>query len=836
MLRQENIHVKLRGLTLAGLAAAWLAGVLLASCLPLPPLSTLIGAGAALIFVFLLRHDEQGCFIMCLLLCMLLGAWRYGVASPGNDPHAIATFIGSRTLTIRGTVADEPELQGRSRVLTIAASKVSSNDGASWQQAHGQIEVRTPGDLIENPYGPNYGDSVELQGKLQPPGPHSSPEIFASMAFPRVNVESTGGNPILAFLYHLRVVLASIIAQALPQPEASLLIAILLSIHTPALKPLLFAFNATGTAHLVAPSGFKVTVLAGLVARSTSWLYKKHREQGSLQPAQKLHRWRYWLATALVIASIAIYTLLSGAGPAALRAGIMGILLVIAPRLDRNYNIYTALALTALLMSLADPFVLWNAGFQLSFLGTLGIALLTPLFQRLLRPLERIPLGSHIAEIIAVTLAAQIATLPISAITFQEISFIAPITNVLTVPLLGLLILLGTLICGAGLVLPSLAALCGWVAWPLLWYVANVVTWNASLPGAYESVGNMGSSVAWGYYGLLALLIWAALKRWPTAPTQTHTGRPHTLFPGLTPRLWRTLQLGAALFVIMATGAAMLLSSPDGQLTISFLDVGPANQPPQGEAILIATRDHQTMLIDGGPDATSLAQALDARLPPWQRSLSAVLLTTPRTDHITGLQDVVSRYQIGAVIDAGMLHPSVAYALWRKTIAERGLHYQPAFQGTTLAIGTQVLLQVLWPTSHLHKGSSEALDNSLVFRLIAPGLRVLFLGAAALSPYALEGIMTGLDPAYLQADIVQVVGEAGKAFPAALSSVLAAAHPSRLVITPAALSTKLRQMGYETIVTPPASRVASWQTFQTAQVGTLEISSNDSQWNMSVDT
>ncbi|HLI90797.1 MAG TPA: ComEC/Rec2 family competence protein [Ktedonobacteraceae bacterium] len=836
MLRQEHIHVKLRGLTLAGFAAAWLAGMLLASCLPLPPLSTLIGSGAALIFVVLLRRDEQGCFIMCLLLCMLLGAWRYGIASPGNDPHAIAAFIGPRALTIRGAVADEPELQGRSRVLIIAVDKVSSNGGASWQEADGQIEVRTPGDLIENPYGPNYGDSVELQGKLQPPEPHSSPEILANMTFPRLSVESTGGNPVLAFLYHLRVVLASIIARALPQPEAALLIAILLSIHTPALKPLLFAFNATGTAHLVAPSGFKVTVLAGLVARCTSWLDKSRKQPDSAPPPHRRQRWRSRVATALMIASIAIYSLLSGAGPAALRAGIMGILLVIAPRPGRSYNIYTALALTALLMSLADPFVLWNAGFQLSFLGTLGIVLLTPLFQRLLHPVEHIPLGYHIAEIIAVTLAAQVATLPISAITFQEISFIAPITNILTVPLLGLLILLGTLICGAGLVLPPLAALCGWVAWPLLWYVTGVVTWNARLPGAYVSVENMGSSTAWAYYGVLALLTWTALKRWPTAITRTHTGRPRTLFPGLTTRLWRTLQFGAALIVIMATGTAALLSSSDGQLAITFLDVGPANQPPQGEAILITTRDHQTMLIDGGPDAAALAQALDTRLPPWQRSLSAVLLTTPRADHMTGLQDVVSRYQIGTVIDAGMLHPSVAYALWRKTIAERRLHYLPVVQGTILALGAQVRLQVVWPTSHLHKGSNETLDNSLVFRLVAPGLRVLFLGAAALSPYALEGIMAGLDLTYLQADIVQIVGAAGKAFPAALSRVLTAAHPSRLVITPAAFSPKLRMAGYGAAPVPPAPLAASWQTLQTAQAGTLEISSKDSTWNMSVET
>ena len=78
--------------------------------------------------------------------------------------------------------------------------------------------------------------------------------------------------------------------------------------------------------------------------------------------------------------------------------------------------------------------------------------------------------------------------------------------------------------------------------------------------------------------------------------------------------------------------------------------------------MLIRTADGKTALIDGGLDATSLSQQLDSRLPPWQRSLDMVILTDPRTDHLTGLQDIVSRYQIGTVMDAGMLHPNSGYA------------------------------------------------------------------------------------------------------------------------------------------------------------------------------
>src|SRR5260370_30596115 len=213
-----------------------------------------------------------------------------------------------------------------------------------------------------------------------------------------------------------------------------------LHLHTPALTPLIKFFDESGTAHLIEPSGFKVTILAGLVAGSMRWLYKRQRrvkQEKPLLPGQRrAGQWRRWLATALVILSISGYTFLSGGGPAAMRAGIMGILLVVAPRLGRIYNIYTALALAALLMSLFDPFVLWEAGFQLSMLVTLVIVVLTPLFLRLFHPIERLPVIHAVLETVAVTLAAQVATLPIIPFTFKQLSFIAPLTTLLTVPLL----------------------------------------------------------------------------------------------------------------------------------------------------------------------------------------------------------------------------------------------------------------------------------------------------------------------------------------------------------------------------------------------------------------
>ena len=436
MQQQKTTPLNLRGLALVLIAGAWVAGILLDAIAPLPALALLMGAGAALLFLFPLSHNPQGRLIMLLLTCLFLGAYRYTLSA--NDPKAITPSI-SGSVTIQGTVSDEPKVQGRSRTLVISVTQILKTGNTSWQDADGQLAVQTLGTLIEDPYGANYGDDVEVQGKLQAPPPTSTPNIFASMAFPRITVNQNEGNPVIAFFYHLRVTLATIIEQSLPQPAAALLIAILLSLRTPALKPLIPAFNATGCAHLIAPSGFKVTIMAGLITNSTKRLYKNKRPMQKLLPAQQRGGWRQGLATFLVLVSILAYTMLSGAGPAALRAGIMGALLVIAPRIGRVYNVYTALALAALLMSALDPFVLWDTGFLLSFVGTLGIVLFTPFFQYYLRFLARLPLGTYLSEILAVTLAAQTATLPLFAINFNEVSFIAPITNILTVPLLGLL-------------------------------------------------------------------------------------------------------------------------------------------------------------------------------------------------------------------------------------------------------------------------------------------------------------------------------------------------------------------------------------------------------------
>ncbi|HVB60790.1 MAG TPA: DUF4131 domain-containing protein, partial [Ktedonobacteraceae bacterium] len=147
-------EIDLRGLWLVVIAVAWMAGIVLDKWLLVPAALLLIGAGAALLVLIVLWRDQRARLLLLFVLWLLLGAWRYTIASPIGDPHAISAYIGSGKITIQGSVAEQPEDESRSTILFIAVSSVSTDGGNTWQNAHGQIEAQMLGGTLANPYGP----------------------------------------------------------------------------------------------------------------------------------------------------------------------------------------------------------------------------------------------------------------------------------------------------------------------------------------------------------------------------------------------------------------------------------------------------------------------------------------------------------------------------------------------------------------------------------------------------------------------------------------------------------------------------------------------------------
>jgi hypothetical protein len=273
----------------------------------------------------------------------------------------------------------------------------------------------------------------------------------------------------------------------------------------------------------------------------------------------------------------------------------------------------------------------------------------------------------------------------------------------------------------------------------------------------------------------------------------------------------------------------MQTSRADGRFHLTLLT---GASPSPGQALLLRAPDGQIALIDVGADSTTLTETLDSTLPYWQRSLSLFVLLDTSANNLAAAQDVVMRYQVGLVVDAGMLHPNLAYARWRSTLAQRGTHYTFVRQGAMIAFGLQISLQVLWPVAQLHKSSSETNDNALVLRLLTPGLRLLLLNTSALSSYALRALLNNLPPTSLQADIVQINQETTKAYPAELATLLHLIHPSLLLVnTTLGKSVKL-QLPEKTMVTTIPT--GPWQILSAREIPGLEVSSDRYGWKMYV--
>ncbi|HEX5546302.1 MAG TPA: ComEC/Rec2 family competence protein, partial [Ktedonobacterales bacterium] len=699
------------------------------------------------------------------------------------------------------------------RYLLVDVSAASLDNGATWQPAVGRADVTVYG--ADDWFAPDYGDTLSLSGALTPLQSGAPTGVLAEMRGARASILARGGgNPLLAMLFDLRLRLAESIQRMLPEPEAALLIGILLGFKTPVLRSRLSLFTATGTIHLVVPAGLKVAMLAEIARRALRPLGPWPRLGGSL-------------------AAVALYAAIGGGGPAAVRAAVMGGLLVFSGALGRHYNVFTALALAALLMTAIEPLLIFDAGFQLTTLATLGIPLLTPPLQRLLMlALGRLGhgIGASIAESLAVTMAAQIATLPVLALTFGEVSLIAPIANLLTVPLLAPLLVLGGLLALFGAIgvplFGGLALALSWVVWPLLWYVNAAIALCASLPGAALAVVGLPLVVAWIYYLLLVIGGWRLaplLRRWTAT---LHAQQTHT-------RISRSAIVALLVVALLGAGGAAAPALASGEAAhLDFLDVGPG-----GAATLLRLPSGMTVLLDGGPDGPALEGALAGRLPFWQHTLDLAVVTDHRAGAMRGLDDAGTHFAITRAVDAGALHTTREYLAWRDAMTHAGAAYAQVRQGNVLHLGGTTTLTALAPPQSLYpsqQGVTTA-SNDLILRLDTPGLRALFLGAA--DSYALDAL-TGSGQS-LSADVVELalVPSETLDLSGALGDVLFKAHPRLVIICdapvdPDSVTARERVHGENWTSDADAATALGALVYRTSEAGVISLSGDAGGWHL----
>jgi len=429
------------------------------------------------------------------------------------------------------------------------------------------------------------------------------------------------------------------------------------------------AFKATGTSHVIAISGFNIAILAGLFTLFFSRL---------------LGRWRGAVVAAL---GIAFYTVLVGAGASVVRAALMGWLSLLAVQIGRRQNGLNSLAIVAALMAVFNPTILWDVGFQLSFLATLGLVLYADPVQQAFKRLAVRYLPSHLVERLAgpvgeyilLTLAAQVLVLPVMAYHFQRLSLTMLVANPLILPVQPAVMILGGLAVLAGVVFQPLGQALAYLAWPWVAYTIRVVEGLSGIPGGEVSLGSIQLFSVAVFYSLLFLLTFA----------RSH---PESRFAGWLASLSPAVPLaGLAILTVLVWREAF--AAPDGRLHLLVLDVSQGGL--SGEALLIQTPEGHSLLINGGPSASRLSEALGRRLPLFGRRLDGLVVAGVQNGQLQALPAVIERYPPRQVLWAGPAQATRASRDLYEKLVTAQISMTEAQAGQVLDLGSGAGLRLL---------------------------------------------------------------------------------------------------------------------------------------------
>jgi competence protein ComEC len=334
------------------------------------------------------------------------------------------------------------------------------------------------------------GDRVAVSGRLEPPGPDDFGAYLlrlgaaGSLRSPTLELIAGPGGP-QGILDRIRRGSADVMVRALPEPQAGLADGILIGLRDRVDRDLAAAFTRAGVSHIVAISGWNIAIVAATVAAILG---------ARVGSGPRI---------AITLAAIVGYTLVAGASPSVSRAALMAAIGLTARAGGRSSSALAALGWAVVGLLLIDPGTVADPGFALSSLATAGlIAWATPLSNRLAH-LRGINLPGWLAESLAISLAAEGATLPIVLLTFGRLAIVAPIANLVIVPLVPPAMAAGALALGAGwlgaLGLPEpIVVILGLPAWALLGLMIALVRLAASLPFASLTLGppwNLGAAL-----------------------------------------------------------------------------------------------------------------------------------------------------------------------------------------------------------------------------------------------------------------------------------------------------------------------------------------------------
>ncbi|MBK9924762.1 MAG: ComEC/Rec2 family competence protein [Anaerolineales bacterium] len=663
---------------------AFLLGIVIGKLIPL---SLLVWLGLAVIFIILaivalivvsrlklsfLGRAQDTAFFFILFFGLFLGAARYQFSVPHFDAFHIA-FYNDRDyeLLVTGTLVEPPDYRDSYTNLRVKVNAVDTGDGDL--NVGGLILVRASNNQLFE-----YGEQIRLRGKLKTPPEDeefsyrdylAAKNIHSYMTGAEITVlPGNGGNPFVRALYAFKQKSLDNIYQLFPDPESSLLAGILLGVDAGLTKELQQAFKNTGTAHIIAISGFNISIIAGIFFAFFSRFLGNKR------------------GAVVAIVGIVLYTFIVGADAAVVRAAVMGILALWARQLGRRQVALNTLLVVAFLMCMWNPLYVWDVGFQLSFFATLGLILYaTPFSEFANRIITRyFPTSTAeraaelFSEFVLLTLAAQLTTIPIMAYHFQRISLVSFIANPFILPVQPAVMIIGGLAVLLSHVWFLLGQLVAWIAWPFVVYTIRMVELFDKVPHGTIFLGDFSIWFVILFYATLFSLTagWSSFKEWIRSIGQ-RAG---------------SIGVGSGI-IILIIGLLLVwraaIAIPDGLLHVTFLNVGSA------DGVLIKTPSGKNILVNGGENVTTLSDQLGRRVSSFDRKLDWLVVASPNEEQVAALPRVLERYPTDAVLWSGNRQASFSVGVLNEYLVLKGVPETEAKKGDVLDLGDGATLTVL---------------------------------------------------------------------------------------------------------------------------------------------
>ncbi len=603
-----------------------------------------------------------------------------------------------------------------------------------------------------------YGDRIFVTGEFQEPQEMrneggfnykeylKSINVYGSIKANNIKVISENqGNIFMKLVYKISDKIKENIKEFMGEKYSGLLLGLLIGDSSKINEDIEESFKITSLSHILAVSGAQVSYI--ILA-----MYGLLKGRIGIQKTR-----------VVIIVSLIFYMSLTGFSPSIVRAGIMGIILMMSGILYRKNDIINSIGISLFLMLIYNPYLLENVGLQLSYLGTIGIILFNKTVISIFKNIQirnrkwkykinrkLILLISKIKEILAVTISASLSVMPVIIYHFNLFGTYFLITNLLASVIIGPITLLGTALVIISFISMNLAEILSYS----LKFLIDILLFISSfsklpISKIYIPTPNFMSILIIYLLIIISISIYRIFNS--RNPNNTKI-RFKNLIALLKYKFNENKNKILKKIIILSIFVFLFIIFIPKNLKINFVDVG------QGDSTFIITPKNKTILIDGGGSNTSSFDVGKNTLLPYildkgYNKIDLMIISHFDSDHVGGLFTIMEEIKVEKILIAKQEEQSENYKHFLNIVREKKIPVIVGKRGDKINIEKDLYLDILFPESKQIE-ENKINNNSLVFNLHYGNFSMLFTGD--IEEIAEKRIVEITDKNKLKADIIKI--------------------------------------------------------------------------------